>query len=116
MACHLLLLFLLNSRTYVNRLDQEIVNKLKSYLRFEKFIMPTALQFLFWAGIAGTFYGSWWLYVHDNWAWIIALVFGTLLTRLIFEGFILRYQTYIVITEINRKLESSAKAEITTEA
>ena len=77
----------------------------KSYLRFERFIMPVALQILFWAGIGGTLYGTWWLYVHDNWAWIMSLVFGTLVTRLIFEGFILRYQTYIVLSEIARKLD-----------
>ena len=78
---------------------------LKEYLRFERFIMPVALEILFWAGIAGTLYGAWWLYRHDNWAWIMALVFGVLLTRLIFESFILRYRTYIVINEINRKLD-----------
>jgi len=80
------------------------MNTLKDYLRFKKFIMPVALQLLFWAGIAGSFYGSWWLLTHGNWAWIMALIFGPLLTRLIFESFILRYQTYIGITEINEKL------------
>lgn len=68
------------------------MENLKSYLRFERFIMPFALQLLFWAGIGGTLYGTWWLYTHENWAWIMALVFGSLLTRLIFESFILRYQ------------------------
>jgi len=78
----------------------------KSYLRFERFIMPFALQLLFWAGIGGTLYGTWWLYSHDNWAWIMALVFGSLLTRLIFESFILRYQTYVVLTEIQQQLSA----------
>ncbi len=77
---------------------------MQDYLLFNKFIMLFALQFLFWAGIAGTLYGSWWLYTHDNWAWIMALVVGTLLTGLIFEGFILRYQTYICLTDIRDKL------------
>ena len=77
----------------------------KSYLRFERFIMPVALQILFWAGIGGTLYGSWWLYTHDNWAWIMSLVFGSLITRLIFEGFILRYRTYMVLSEIARKMD-----------
>ncbi len=85
------------------------MDNLKSYLRFESFIMPAALQILFWAGIGGTFYGSWWLYTHDHWAWILALIFGLLTTRLIFEGFILRYQTYIVLTEIKQKLNSIEK-------
>lgn len=80
------------------------MENLISYLRFERFIMPMALQVLFWAGIGGTLYGSWWLYQHENWAWIMALVFGILVTRLIFEGFILRFQTYILLTEINHRL------------
>ena len=66
--------------------------------------MPFALQVLFWAGIGGTLYGTWWLYIHDNWAWILALVFGTLMTRLIFESFILRYQTYLCLQDIRSKL------------
>lgn len=73
--------------------------------------MPFALQILFWAGIGGTLYGTWWLYSHDNWAWIMALVFGSLGTRLIFESLILRYQTYIVLTEIHRKLGAGDSAD-----
>ena len=75
------------------------------YLMFRKFIMPAALQLLFWAGVGGTLYGTWWLYTHDNWAWVMALPFGLLMTRLIFESFILRYQTYICLTEIRAKLD-----------
>ena len=48
--------------------------------------MPAALQLLFWAGVGGTLYGTWWLYSHDNWAWTMALPFGLLMTRLIFES------------------------------
>ncbi len=33
------------------------MSKLIDYLLFKKFIMPFALQLLFWAGIAGTLYG-----------------------------------------------------------
>ena len=40
----------------------------KEYFLFNKFIMPYALQLLFWAGIGGTLYGTWWLYANDNWA------------------------------------------------
>ena len=77
---------------------------MKDYLLFRKFIMPVALQLLFWAGIGGTLYGAWWLYSHGNWVWILALVFGVLVTRLIFEGFLLRYQTYILLSEVRDKL------------
>ena len=83
---------------------QNSQHNLKEYLLFRRFITPVALQGLFWAGIGGTFYGAWWLYTHDNWAWIMALVFGTLGTRLIFENFILRYQTYLCLTDIREKL------------
>jgi hypothetical protein len=79
---------------------------MKNYLLFRKFIMPFALQFLFWAGIAGTFYGSWWLFTNDNWAWILSLIFGILITRLIFESFMLRYQTYLCLTEIRNTLKT----------
>ena len=80
-------------------------NAIKDYLAFRKFIMPAALQILFWSGIAGTLYGTWWLYSHDNWAWLPALMFGCLITRLIFEGFILKYQVYIQLNEISKKLD-----------
>lgn len=74
------------------------------YLGFKRFIMPIALQVLFWAGIGGTLYGTWWLYTHNNWAWIMALVFGTLVTRLIFESFILKYQTYLCLKALKDKV------------
>lgn len=85
------------------------MQNLKDYLLFRKFIMPFALQFLFWSGIGGTLYGTWWLFTHGNWAWIMALVFGTLFTRLIFESFIIRYQTYLRLTEMKDKIDGFTK-------
>ena len=82
----------------------DFLQNLKEYFQFRKFLMPVALQLLFWCGIAGTLYGTWWLYTHDNWAWIMSLLFGPILVRLIFEGFIIRYQTYLRLTEIRNKL------------
>jgi len=79
----------------------------KEYLTFKKFMMPVVLQILFWAGIGGVLYGSWWLYTNDNWAWIMALIFGTLLTRMIFENFILRYQSFKNLKDIRDKLYES---------
>ncbi len=76
----------------------------KEYLQFKQFITPLALQFLFWGGIGGTLYGTWWLFTHDNWAWIMSLTFGPLIVRLIFENQILKYQTYLRISEIQSKL------------
>ena len=79
--------------------------KLTDYFAFREFVTPYALQILFWAGIGGVLYGTWWLYTHDNWAWIMALVFGTLMTRLIFESLILKYQTYLCLRDIRSKLD-----------
>ena len=87
-----------------NRLQSSGISQLKEYLAFKKFIMPFTLQLLFWAGVGGTLYGTWWLYTHGNWAWIMSLVFGTLTTRLIFESFLIKYQTYILLKKINEKL------------
>ena len=84
--------------------------KLTDYLAFREFVTPYALQILFWAGIGGVLYGTWWLYTHDNWAWIMALVFGTLITRLIFENLILKYRTYLCLREIRSKLDDQPQA------
>lgn len=82
------------------------MQNLKGYICFRKFISPYALQYLFWAAICGNFYGIWWLFSHENWAWIVALLFGPLVTRLIFESFILRYQTYVCLDEIRKSLNA----------
>lgn len=74
------------------------------FLRFRKLIAPYALELLFWAGIAGTLYGSYWLFTHDNWAWWVALVFGTLLARLIFEFALLAFRSYERLVEIRDAL------------
>ena len=73
-------------------------------LRFRKLIAPYILEVLFWAGIAGTFYGSYWLFMHDHWVWWIALVFGVLLTRLIFEFALLAFRSYDRLVEIRNAL------------
>ncbi|MEX0330771.1 MAG: hypothetical protein AB3N64_05045 [Puniceicoccaceae bacterium] len=78
---------------------------IKDYLLFRRFLMPVFLQVLFWAGIGGTLYGAWWLYTHDNWAWIMALLFGIPVTRLVFESLILRYQTYLHVRKISQQLD-----------
>lgn len=80
------------------------MNTLKEFLLFRKYVTPIALQILFWAGIGGTLYGSWWLYAHDNWAWIMALLFGTLGTRVIFEGLMLKYRTYHILQKIQESI------------
>jgi|GEM_PF-756962 len=90
-----------------NRLPESGMGQFKEYLLFRKYVMPSVLQVLFWAGIGGTLYGTWWLYTHDNWAWIMSLIFGTLVTRLIFESLLIKYQTYILLKKINEKLTES---------
>ena len=78
---------------------------LADFLLFKKLLTPLLLQILFWGGIGGTLYGSWWLYTHGNWAWIMSLVFGTIGTRVIFESLIVRFRSYQVLQEISRKLD-----------
>lgn len=57
-------------------------------------ISPILLQLLFWAGVAGSLYGSYILYTPDNWVWVFPLVFGPLLVRVIFEGALLSFRIY----------------------
>ena len=73
-------------------------------LRFRTMVAPFILEVLFWAGMAGTFYGAYWLFTHDNWAWWMALVFGSLLTRVIFEFGLLAFRSYERLVEINEAL------------
>ena len=77
---------------------------LKDYLLFRKFITPVALQVLFWSGMGGVLYGTWWLFSHDNWAWIMSLIFGSIATRLIFESLMIKYRTYQCLMSIEEKL------------
>lgn len=78
---------------------------IRDYLTFRRLLMPFILQVLFWAGIGGTLYGAYWLFTHDNWAWWMALVFGTLMTRLIFESLLVRFKMYECLMAIGGHLE-----------
>lgn len=86
------------------------MSTLLDLLRFRKLIAPYILEVLFWAAIAGTLYGSYWLFVHDHWAWWAALVFGTLLTRLIFEFALLAFRSYDRLVEIRDALAESQQS------
>ena len=82
------------------------MKRVLDFLTFREYLTPLILQLLFWGGIAGTLYGSWWLYTHDNWAWIMSITFGPLLTRVIFESLILRFKTYERLTDIEQHLRN----------
>lgn len=69
-------------------------------LTFERMISPILLQLLFWAGIAGTLYGTYVLIRLENWAWWLALIFGVLVTRVIFEFAILAFRAFDRLNEI----------------
>lgn len=75
-------------------------------LSFRKMISPALLQLLFWAGIGGVLYGTYTLITLDQWAWWMALVFGTLLVRVIFERAMLSFRAYDRLEEINSRLMS----------
>ncbi len=74
-------------------------------LSFRTMISPVLLQFLFWGGIGGVLYGTYVLIKLDQWAWWIALVFGSLLVRVIFERAILAFRSYDRLNEISALLK-----------
>ena len=79
-------------------------------LRFRIMIAPYVLELLFWSAIAGTLYGAYWLFTHDHWAWWLALVFGTLATRLVFEFGLLAFRRYVCLVDIRDALVNSKTA------
>ena len=76
-------------------------------LTFRRMIAPIVLQILFWAGIGGTLYGTYVLIHLGHWAWWMALILGTLVTRVIFESAILLFRTYDRLGEIQDALQSA---------
>lgn len=82
---------------------------LADVLRFRIMVAPYILELLFWSGLAGTIYGAFWLFIHDNWAWWIALVFGTLLTRVIFEFGLLAFRSYERLVEVRDALKAAGE-------
>ena len=76
-------------------------------LTFQEMIAPALLQIFFWAGIAGTLYGTYVLIRLDNWAWWLALIFGALGTRLVFEIAILAFRAFDRLNEIRDLLARS---------
>jgi len=75
-------------------------------LSFRRMVSPVLLQILFWAGIGGTLYGSWVLFTLQHWAWPVALIFGVLLVRVIFERAIIAFRSYDALRAIQKSLQS----------
>jgi hypothetical protein len=73
-------------------------------LSFQKMVSPFLLQILFWAGIGGVLYGTYVLIKLDHWAWWIALLTGTLVTRVIFERAMISFRSYDRLVEIAARL------------
>jgi len=82
--------------------------RLIDVLLFRQMIAPVILQILFWAGISGTIYGTYVLLQLGHWAWWIALIFGTLTTRVLFEFGILTFRSYERLCEIRDLLKQKA--------
>ena len=76
------------------------MQSLKDILAFRTMVSPIVLQILFWMGIGGCFYGSYVLLTLGNWAWWMALVFGVLVTRVLFERAIIAFRSYDRLSEI----------------
>ncbi len=79
-------------------------------LTFRRMVAPVVLQVLFWAGIGGTVYGAYVLVQLGHWAWWMALVFGVLGTRVLFEGAILLFRTYDRLGDIRDALQAADRA------
>ena len=73
-------------------------------LFFRRMISPILLQILFWAGVGGTLYGAYVLFKLDNSLWPIALIFGTIGVRVIFESAILAFQSFARLGHIHDEL------------
>ena len=85
------------------------MSKLTDILTFRCLVTPVLLQVLFWAGIAGNLYGSWWLYAHGNWAWIMSLVFGSLGIRVLFESLMVKFRSYEALVDMRADLAAPSK-------
>ena len=86
------------------------MNVVTAVLRFRVMIAPYGLEILFWCGLAGTLYGAYLLFMRDHWAWWIALVLGTIVTRLIFEFALLAFRSYDRLVEIRDALAKNSNA------
>lgn len=74
-------------------------------LTFKKMLSPILLQILFWGGVGGTLYGAIWLLMRGNWAGWMALIFGLVGVRFIFEIAILAFRNYEALSEIRSLLK-----------
>ena len=83
------------------------MNRLANVLAFRTMVSPVVLQILFWAAIAGCLYGTYVLIQLENWAWWMALVFGPLLTRVVFERAMIAFRTYDRLSEIAAVLRNN---------
>ena len=81
-------------------------------LSFQRMISPYLLQVLFWAGIGGVFYGTYVLLKLEQWAWWIALIFGSLLTRVLFERAIIAFRSYDRLVEISSSLKQLQETQL----
>jgi len=86
------------------------MDTLRDILAFRRMVSPPILQLLFWAGIGGCGYGAYLLVQLDHWAWWVALIFGSLLTRVIFERAILAFHSYDRLCEIADQLATPHSA------
>lgn len=76
------------------------MSQLYDVIVFRRMISPLLLQILFWGAIGGVLYGTYVLIKLDHWAWWVALVFGSLLVRVIFERAMLSFRSYDRLTEV----------------
>ncbi len=81
-----------------------MMRKVWDILTFRRMISPIVLQILFWGAVGGTLYGTYVLVMLNHWAWPLALFFGVLVCRVVFEMAILAFRTYDRLGEIRDAL------------
>lgn len=84
----------------MTRPTTSIATTIGDVLTFRTMLSPFLLQLLFWAGIGGCLYGTYVLVTLEHWAWWMALLFGPILTRVIFERALLAFRSYERLSEI----------------
>lgn len=75
-------------------------------LSFRKMLSPYLLQVLSRTGIGGVCYGTRVLLQRDHRASWVALLFGTLVARVLFEKMLLSFQAYDRLNEIGDALKN----------
>ncbi|NVJ97100.1 MAG: hypothetical protein HWE25_03050 [Alphaproteobacteria bacterium] len=85
------------------------MTQIRDIILFRKMIAPAALQFLFWAGVGGCFYGGYVLWVLDVWAWPFPVILGPILLRVATEFALVTFRIHEQLVQISNQMPKSPK-------